>query len=452
VLQTLVPNEPYRPNEIAFNGDPGSGPNFGYYLDIFRRRIFYFLLPFGLISIVGLYVAALLKPDYLSEGKILVETQRIAPELVRPIATSTANERIQLIQQRILTRDNLLAIASKFRLFPERSAVADVLDLMRENTQIKAVDVEGQLRQGASALAFTVGFQYEKPELAMQVANDLIKLIVDEDARSRTSRASDAAAILTGEANDIAEKLESTQKQILEVQRRPADTLPEVSERQKSQLTSLGALKAELIQKLSVYSDAHPAVTALKKRIAAMEKSIIQVSETGRSTQTDDLEALKRQKDALERRLTETNNKLSLTRLSEKLDRDQQSERLQIIESPSLPQKPLKSNRIKLIGIAFALAATFGVGTAFAAELLDGTIRSRLQLSGVVDNNLLVTLPYMSTRSDAVRVGLRKIFVALTIALILTALGGLAAAIIFHVPLDFSWLQRTGISFGGTGQ
>ena len=81
-----------------------------------------------------------MKPNYLSEGKILVETQRIAPDLVRPIVTATPNERIQLVQQRILTRDNLLSVAHKFGLFPDRTGV---LDLMRQGTLIKPVEVEG---------------------------------------------------------------------------------------------------------------------------------------------------------------------------------------------------------------------------------------------------------------------------------------------------------------------
>ena len=464
MLQTLVPDESYSSGELAFgegDGQPPFGENYGqnlsfsHYLDLLKRRIFYFLLPFGLVSIAGLYLAAIQKPDYLSEGKILVETQRIAPDLVRPVVTATASERIQLIQQRILTRETLLSIASKFGLFPDRSGIFDVLDLMRESTQIKAVDVEGQPRPGATTIAFTVGFQYEKPELAMRVANEFVTLIVDEDARSRTSRATDAVKILTGEARDIEEKLDSTQMQLLEVARRPHDVVPEIPDQQKSQLIALAALRAELIQKTSVYSDAHPAVAALKKRIAAMEKSLTQstqLPEKAPSTQADDLDALKRQREALEKRLADANSKLSVARLSEKLDRDQQSERLQVIESPSLPQKPLKSNRLKIVGIAIALAAFLGIGTVILTELLNGSIRSRHQLSGVVDSHLLVSIPYLTVPSDIVRAKFRKILIALTISIILAAWGALATAVVFHLPVDFSLFHKTEVGFRAVGQ
>lgn len=444
MLQTLAPNESYRSSELAFGEHHGQSLNFSHYIDILRRRIFYFLLPFGLTSTLGLYIAAIQKPDYLSEGKILVETQRIAPDLVRPLVTATSNERIQLIQQRILTRDNLLSIASKFGLFPTRSGV---LDLMRQSTTIKPVEVEGQPRVGASAIAFTVGFEYENPELAMRVANEFVTLIVDEDARSRSVRATEAVKILTAEAKDIEDKLESTQAQIFDIARRPRDSVPETPEKEKSQLTALAALKAELIQKTSVYSEAHPAVTALKKRIAAMEKSLTvssQVPARAQSTPADDIETLKRQRESLERRLADSNIKLAAARLSEKLDRDQQSERLQVIESPPLPQKPLKSGRLKVVGVAFALAAVLGIGVVIAAEFFDGSIRSRQQLSGVVDSHLIVSIPYMTTRSDIIKARWRAVFIVFTVLSILTALGVLAAAIVFQLPLDFLWFDGIG--------
>jgi protein tyrosine kinase modulator len=452
VLQTLGSNEPYRSSEPSFGEDRGQSLNFSHYIDILKRRFFYFLLPFGLISIIGLWFAAIQKPNYLSEGKILVESQAIAPDLVRPLVTATPNERIQLIQQRIMTRDNLLSIANKFGLFPQRTGI---LDLMRQSTQIKPADVEGQSRQGAPTIAFTVGFEYEDRQLAMRVANEFVTLIVNEDARSRTSRATEAVKILTSEAKDIEDKLEATQTQIFEVARRPRDVVPDAPDQQKSQLTALAALKAELIQKSSVYSDAHPAVTALKKRIAAMEKTLTQPAETpakAQSTQADDMEALKRQREALEKRLADANSKLTTARLSEKLDREQQSERLQVIETPPLPQKPVKANRLKLVGIAFAAAIMLGIGSVVAAELLNGSIRSRHQLSGVVASHLIVSIPYITTRADILRARLRVISGVFSVVVLVAVLGGLATTIVLGLPLEFSMLDKVEIGFRAAGQ
>jgi uncharacterized protein involved in exopolysaccharide biosynthesis len=452
VLQTLGSDESYRSSEPVVAEDHGQGVDFSRYIDILKRRFFCFLIPFGLISILGLYLAAIQKPSYLSEGKILVESEVIAPDLVRPIATASATERIQLIQQRVMTRDNLLSIANKFGLFPQRSGIPD---LMRQSIQIKPVNVELEQRQGTATIAFTVGFEDEDPGLAMRVASEFVTLILNEDARSRTSRATEAVKILTGETKDIEDKLESTQMQIFEIARRPREVVPEIPEQEKSQLNALAALKAELIQKTSVYSDAHPAVTALKKRIAAMEKTVTQSAQApakAQSTQADDIEALKRQREALETRLADANSKLATARLSEKIDRDQQSARLQVIESPPLPQKPSKSNRLKTVGIAFAAAAMLGIGTVIAADLINGSIRSRHQLSGVVASPLIVSIPYITTRADTIRMRLRIILGAISVVILLASWGGLAAAIVFRLPIDFSWFDKAAAGFRASGQ
>jgi uncharacterized protein involved in exopolysaccharide biosynthesis len=444
VLQTLGSDESYRSSEPAFGEDQGQGLHLSHYLDILKRRFFYFILPFGLISILGLWVATLQKPNYLSEGKILVESQVIAPDLVRPIVTATASERIQLIQQRIMTRDNLLSVANKFGLFPQRQGV---LDLMRESTQIQLVNADGPSRQGTSAIAFTVGFEYENPETAMRVASEFIASIVNEDARTRTSRATEAVKILSGETKELEDKLQAIQAQIVEAARRPHDSVSEMSDQDKSQSTALAALRAELIQKKSVYSDAHPAVTALKKRIAAMEQSATQATQAAAKPaqpESDSIDALKRQWEALEKQLADANGKLATARLSEKLDRDQQSERLQVIESPPLPQKPLKSNRLKMVGMVFAAAAALGMGAVVAAEFLNGSIRGRHQLAGVVASPLIVSVPYIATRADVVRTRLRIIFGVLCIVVILLAWGGLVTAILLHLPIDLSWFDKMG--------
>ena len=94
-----------------------------YYLGLLRRRWPYFLIPFVSVLLAGGAVIYLWPVTYFSEGKILVQSQQIPTELVRPTVTSAAQERIQVIEQRTMTRDNLLAIVDKFKLFPDQRAL-----------------------------------------------------------------------------------------------------------------------------------------------------------------------------------------------------------------------------------------------------------------------------------------------------------------------------------------
>ena len=445
MLQTL---DSYGLSEPAIGSDHGSTINVRHYIDLFKRRFFYFLVPFGLVSILGLYAAAIQKPSYLSEGKILLEGQTIAPDIVKPVITASVGERIQVIQQRVTTSDALRSVASKFGLFPGSGGA----DRMRKSLQIKPVEADTPGRAGSAAIAFTIGFEHEKPEVAMKVANEFVTLIVGEDARSRTSRATEAVKILTDEAKNLQSNLQSTQMQILELAKRPRDEVPDIPDQQRTELATLGALKAELAQRSAVYSDAHPAVIALKKKVAAMEKSIRQPSQVQKQSQStaDEMEALKRQREALERLLADANSKLTNARLGE--TQEQRAERMEVIEAPPLPQLPLKSNRLKLAAMFFAAAAALGVGAALGIELLDGSIRGRHQLADVVASPLIVCIPYMVTRADIIRARLRVLVCVLGIAIILAAWTGLAAAILLNVPVDvrFDKMVATAFDFAGS--
>src|SRR5665213_2640436 len=121
----------------------------GFYWQLFKRRWPYFVFPFVLLAPIGIVAALLWPPTYLSEGKILVQSQQIPTELVRPTVTSAAQERIQVIEQRTMTRENLLAIIDKFQLFPEKRnflSATELVELMRKDTKIEPL---------AQPLAFT---------------------------------------------------------------------------------------------------------------------------------------------------------------------------------------------------------------------------------------------------------------------------------------------------------
>jgi protein tyrosine kinase modulator len=96
-------------------------PTFRDYVDIVKRRRWYFIVP-AIIVLLGSVVAAVaIPPLYRSTGKILVESQQIPSDLVQPTVTSVASQRIAFIQERIMTRSRLTEIIKKFSLYPEKT-------------------------------------------------------------------------------------------------------------------------------------------------------------------------------------------------------------------------------------------------------------------------------------------------------------------------------------------
>jgi uncharacterized protein involved in exopolysaccharide biosynthesis len=411
-----------------------------FYWELVKRRWAYLLLPFVTILAVGAGVALLWPPTYLSEGKILVQSQQIPSELVRPTITSAAQERIQVIQQRTMTRDNLIAIADKFKLFPDKRTLMSPTELVAEvkkHTKIAPVDLQLDFKQRTRAamenptIVFSVGFEYGNAAVAAQVANELMTRILNEVLRDRTSRATDTTKFLAREVQRLQAENNALDGRIAQL--RLTQGKPALSGN-SDQPTTLAQLKAELIQKGALYSERHPAIQSLKKQIQALEKVAAAPAPTTDAATAASLEAMVAQQESLQKNLDAASAKLAAARLGENLEKDQQSEKLEIIEQPTVPQEPVKPNRLKVLAMAFAAALLGGAGLAFLVEILDKGIRRSNDLLSVVDGQLIVSIPYITTAAE-LRARRRRMFAFLG-AFALVVIGLLIVAYLFLPPLD----------------
>ena len=460
MLQTYSSQQPIQ-------SERDEAVDFAHYLGIFRRRIFYFAIPFVLLLIIGFLISAIQRPIYRAEGKILVEPPAIPIDLVEPTVTAPATERVQVIQQRITSRDNLLSVVKKFGLFASEQrwmSGTQLLDLMRDRVAIQLVDIDTELSQAKDgkkpaaprpanknpAIAFTIGFEYENPELAMKVANEFLTMILNEDARARTNRATETTQFLAREVKRLQGDLDSVNAQISEAKRnaeiseatRAGNSTEGVSEKLKSQIALLTAMKADLIQRASVYAEGHPVVKALKKRIAALEQEMSQEPKIDPAAPRagTDIDVLQQQQTSIEKNLDDASKKLIAARLGESMERNQQSEPLLVIEQPTLPQVPVKPKRLKLFAISLAVATMAGLGAVFLVEILDRSIRGSRELAGVVDSHLVVAIPYISTAGEILQKKRRIILLWASLAGVLFA--GLAVAFYIGIQIDFSWFDR----------
>jgi protein tyrosine kinase modulator len=434
MLQKLD-NEPEFPDaDLGYLLQPA------YYLGLLKRRWPYFLVPFASVLLVGAALTYLWPATYFSEGKILVQSQQIPTELVRPTVTSAAQERIQVIEQRTTTRDNLLAIVDKFKLFPERRALmspTQLVELMKKSIKIEPVAQSLAFSRGTSqnpTVIFTVGFEYSDPENAARVANELVTRILDLDLRDRTSRATDTTKFLAREVQRLQAESNAIDARLTQARLSPgrssARTSPDPTAAQLAQL------RAELAQKSALYSDRNFQIQALKRQIEALEKIAPQptTSPTTTAEPSADLDTLETQQKSIQTNLEVASQKLAAARLGEKLEQDQQSEKLEVIDQPTQPQEPISPKRPKIAGITAVLALMLGGGIAVVAELLDRAIRRSSDLYSVVDSELVMSVPYIYTQSE-LRHRKKKFWLALAMVVILLAVG---AAVAYWVlpPLD----------------
>lgn len=300
---------------------------FADYLDVLKKRK-WIVLVWLVIGLVGAGIAFLLLPKvYRSSTLILVESQKVPTDYIKPMAVDTIEERLIAIQQQILSRTLLQKIIEEFHVYDDdlkRQPLEEVIDLMRRDIKITMVDD----RFHRNIQAFTISYDSNDPQLAKQVTNKLASLFIGENLKVREQLVEGTSEFLEQELLRVKERLDQQEAEISLYKQKHMGQLPQQSEAlfrtldrltmelqtQNDMLrmlverreimhdaveTSAGSpggvvhlspkgrlrqLREQLSQLLSEYKDTYPDVLRVKREIKDLEVRI------ARGPSTDDLE------------------------------------------------------------------------------------------------------------------------------------------------------------------
>lgn len=480
---------------------------FNDYISIFKRRIWQFVIVAATIIIASVLVAILLPPVYQSTGTILVESQQISKDIVQSSVNSVADERIELIKQRVMTRENLYRIMQKYGLYADRlnkDSTSVLLNEMRNNIAVELVSSDsGNPWEKKATIAFNVSFSYKSPDVTHKVANELVTLFLDENVKSRTEKATETTEFLSQEVEVLRKELESTESKVAAFKEQYAGALPEhmdmhMSMLQRSEMdikeidrdykaaqeelryldvelasaqsginnrrspdtpvvlsseAEIDKLKLELERAQSIYSDSHPTVKTLKRRIEKLESASTKkgngdepASKRRGDIETDlmvakvqaqiqatkaRIESLAEQKIAMRKKVEQLQSRISMSpevekglfklmrdyenakekyeevkskqinaKIAENLEQENKAERFTMLEPPIFPEKPVKPNRKKLIGLGFFGGIAGALGLVFLLESLNARVRGAEALESITKVRTMVTLPYIYTQAE----------------------------------------------------
>jgi len=264
------------------------------YLDVLRKEYKLFLVPFILILFVGTLFALTLPAVYRSEGVILVESQQIPDDLIRSTITSYADERIQVIRQIVMTRENLLNIIDKYDLYAKQREGGDndteLLEHIKKNIFVDLRRGEGVARSRRhNSLTFSVAFENENPRIAQQVTNELVTLFLQENLKNRTRRATETTEFLSSEADKLRNKINVIEQQVAEFKQKHERSLPENLDLNNQMLERAQATFNELEREIKAQ---HEQISYLEVQLATIESS---------APENDDIPLTPRQQLALAR-------------------------------------------------------------------------------------------------------------------------------------------------------
>ena len=210
-------------------------PSLEDYLAILKRRKWQLIVPIVLLAPIAVVVALVLPPVYSSTATILIEQQEIPADLIRTTVTSFADQRIQVIKQRVMTTKNLGDIIEKYHLYPDIRQKANVnaaVSAMRSAVALRMISADVvDPRSGSSraaTIAFSLSYEYASPGLAQKVTNELVSLFMNENLRQREAAVAEASAFLREEADKLADQIRERQSALAEFKERYGDNLPEL--------------------------------------------------------------------------------------------------------------------------------------------------------------------------------------------------------------------------------
>jgi uncharacterized protein involved in exopolysaccharide biosynthesis len=316
----------------------------GEVLRMLRRRLPLLALATAIGVAASIFYALGRPPLYETSAKILVEPQQITDELARSTVNLSAAERLQLIEQRLLARDSLVAVIERLGLFADAPGLGmtDKVELMRAAVRIDSISVSGQ-NQGwgssAGLFAFTITVRLGDAEQAAEVANEFVDSAIQQNLRVRAERARDTLAYFEEEEARVGASVAAVEAEIAAFKKANEDALPESLESRREELarlreseleierrtldfqarhaelataleggralgtgalgpeeTELRELELELAQKRRVLAASHPEIRRLQDRIAAVSALLGEpAADAAAGTLEDQRDAMRRE-------------------------------------------------------------------------------------------------------------------------------------------------------------
>jgi len=283
------------------------------YVEIFLRQIWYIIIPFAIILVGALLYAMISPKEYRATTLILVTPQKVPESFVRPTVTSKIEDRLQSINQEIMSQTRLEEVISEFKLYPEEAnskSKEEIIGLMKRNIKVELKGKEGY---------FNISYTGKDPRTVMRVTNKLASLFIEENLRFREQQAQGTSDFLSVELNATKAKLEEQENAILKFKRQFSGELPQQQGANTQVLQQLQLLYQRIGESLRSAQDRK---LIIQKQISDTELLLASAPNISASNKGDGIASpiINRLKDPREAQLEQLKNQLAdlQTRYTEK--------------------------------------------------------------------------------------------------------------------------------------
>jgi tyrosine-protein kinase Etk/Wzc len=329
---------------------------------------------------------------------------------------------LQTIQQRLTTRENLLAMIDRHDLYTDLPLSNDEkVHLLRMAVRFQTVAAAAAVTYGSAppVSAMIIFAQTDDPAKSARVANDFAQSMLDAGAETQTGRAQEAVTFFAEEERRVAAELAVLESQVAAYKNDNGDALPALRDMRREEIVgiesdlrgiegNLAALTSELDairapgrtlretdrRQIDTLTGQIATLTAQRASLVSQRERLViamaRMPEVERALSGYErrLDQLRAQYDQVTRRLAEADT-------AAKLEERQQSERFALLERAVIPELPVSGGRRKLAMAGAFASFVMGIGVAFLLDLMNPVVRTAAQMERQLGLRPMVSIPDM---------------------------------------------------------
>ena len=378
------------------------------------RRRFWVILGVGIIGTLFAVVYAKTRPDVFEAAAVLqVEFPMVTDGGQAPSLPVNTIQLLTSIEQRLTTRDTLIALIERHNLFSDAPAmsVEDKVAAMRQSVLFQSVT-----GPSGALSAMIISARAGRAEDAARVANDLAQSVLDLGSEGKRLTAEASFGFFKEQEHRLWAQMTTLESEIAAYRDANRSALPGVREARQDEIaeleTSLRVLGQEITglqseeaqvraqatlratdrrrledigQRLSVLTAQRAPLAARK---AALEATVGDTAEVERA-----LSAYDRQLRQLQDQYTIVSQRMAEAETAQSLASRQQTERFSMLERAITPDYPRGSGGKKIAIAGMIGSLGLGVLLGFLLDLINPVIRTAAQMERELNLRPIVSIP-----------------------------------------------------------
>ncbi|WP_425071652.1 GumC family protein [Sagittula sp. S175] len=330
-------------------------------------------------------------------------------------AANDTSRRLQLIEQRLMSRDNLVRVMEKHELFTEDASLTDSerVYMMRQSARIKEITnstpVFSAAGQRPSGLMITV--QLADAEKAAVVANDLMESVIVQSRTRSEEQARETLAFYMNEEARVDAEIVALEDMIAEYKTANAAQLPAGVMALRTQLTTLRDSELNLEQEIiSIQSnDGRKRAEDVERQLGLLQDQLALVSARAAQIEAQiasapgverELTRLEREMDKLKDQYSVITRSKAEAEMGQALQDQQAGGRFEVLETALVPENPMSSSRKKIAGVGAFGSLLLALAVAAVVEMMNPAIRNPAQMERLLGIQPVVSIPVVATGRD----------------------------------------------------